>query len=107
MKRSISPRGNPDKSVFGILGAAHGSDDGNFYVKIKDDSRNTGWTYVGQDNTTPTSSPTPTPTPTPSTFIFVSPTPTPSVTRTHTPTRTPTPTKSVTPSPTPSMNWSV
>lgn len=106
MKRSIPPRGNPEKSVFGIVGAAHGSDDGNFYVKISDDSRNIGWTYIGQDNTTLT--PTPTPTPTPSYAIYLSPTPTPSITRTLTPTRTPTPTKTKTPTPTPTWSgWSV
>ncbi len=105
MRRSIPPRGNPDKSVFGVVGSTLGADNGNFYIKYKDDSRNMGWTYIGQDNTTLT--PTPTPTPVPSSPPGVSPTttptvtPTPSVTRTVTPTITVTPTLTRTPTTTP------
>ncbi len=115
MRRSIPPRGNPDKSVFGVIGATLGADDGNFYIKYKDDSRNIGWTYIGQDNTTLT--PTPTSTPPSSPVPGVTPTPTPTVTPTPsvtatitpTPTVTPTltPTKTSTPTPSPTTGWSV
>ena len=107
MRRSIPPRGNPEKSVFGVIGSLLGSDDGNLYIKYKDDSRNIGWTYVGQDNTTLT--PTPTPTPPPSPTVPLTPgaspttTPTPSVTRTVTPTISITPTITVTPTITPTV----
>ena len=95
MKRSISPRGNPERSVFGVLGALVGADDGNLYVKNLDDSKNIGWNYVGRDNTTLT--PTPTPTPPSSQIPGVSPTPTPTPTPTTTVTRTITLTPSITP----------
>jgi hypothetical protein len=115
MRRSIPPRGNPDKSVFGVIGSSHGSDDGNFYIKYKDDSKNTGWTYIGQDNTTVIQTPTPTPTPagSPPVTPTTTPTntPTPSVTRTVTPTISVTPTltktPTVTPTVTPSTDWSI
>lgn len=106
MKRSISPRGNPDNSVFGILGALVGADNGNLYVKSAEDSKNVGWSYVGQDNTTQT--PTPTPTPPSSPIPGISPTPTPTPTPTVTLTRTSTPTPSVTQSPSESgPPWSI
>jgi hypothetical protein len=104
MRRSIPPRGNPERSVFGILGATLGADDGNFYTKTQNDSRNIGWEYVGNDNTTFTPTPTPpvsnTPTPTPT----LTNTPTYTTTPTKTPTQTPTQTK--TPTQTPSPSWS-
>lgn len=96
MKRSISPRGNPERSVFGVLGALLGADNGNLYVKTAEDSRNIGWSYVGQDNTTQT--PTPTPTPASSPVPGVTPTPTPTPTPTVTKTTTPTPSVTQTPS---------
>jgi len=95
MRRSIPPRGNPDKSVFGVVGSTLGADNGNFYIKYKDDSRNIGWTYIG----------TPTITPTPSVTRTV--TPTISITPTITKTPTITPTKTPTPTPTPTIGWSV
>lgn len=121
MRRSIPPRGDPEKSVFGVVGATLGSDNGNFYIKYKDDSKNVGWTYIGQDNTTtiPTPTPTPTPPPTPpiTPSVTATITPTPSVTRTITPTPTITPSITVTPTITPtktptptvttSTEWSV
>jgi hypothetical protein len=103
MRRSIPPRGDPEKSVFGIIGSVLGSDDGNLYIKYKDDSRNIGWTYVGQDNRT--STPTPTPTQTPSTTIYLSPTATPTTTPTPTVTRTVTPSISYTPTVTPTISY--
>ena len=115
MRRSIPPRGNPEKSVFGVIGSTLGSDDGNFYIKYKDDTRNIGWTYIGQDNTTVL--PTPTPTPTPASSQPVTPTgtptntPTPTVTRTVTPTISVTPTNTATPTKTPTQtvtpSWSI
>jgi hypothetical protein len=107
MRRSIPPRGDPDKSVFGIIGSVLGSDDGNLYIKYKEDSKNIGWTFVGRDNRTPT--PTTTPTPTPSATVYLSPTttptttPTPSITRTVTPTISYTPTNTPTPTRTPTV----
>lgn len=101
MRRNIPPRGNPEKSVFGVVGATLGSDDGNFYIKYRDDTRNVGWTYIGQDNTTPTSTPTPTPTPASSQPVTPTITPTRTLTPTVTRTMTPTPTKTPTPTPTP------
>lgn len=111
MKRGIPPRGNPDGSVFGILGVQRGSDDGNFYQKILDDTLNSGWALYGDNITTltPTHTPTPTPTPSITPTITRTPTktPTPTPTRTLTPTITLTRTPSHTPTNTPSLSWSI
>lgn len=113
MKRHIHPKGNPNRSVFGILGKLLGADDGNYYVKTKDDSRNIGWDIYGVPVSTLPPTPTPTPTPTPSHTPAVTRTPTATpvatstatITPSITITRSPTPTKTITP--TPSVSWSV
>ena len=107
MKRGIPPRGNPDGSVFGILGVQRGADDGNVYQKVLYDTRNQGWALYGDDVSTSTPTPTPTPTPLPS--ITPTITRTPTRTPTPTPTRTLTPTITVTRTPTntPSVGWSI
>lgn len=91
MDEKITVHGNPEKSVFGLIGADILTDEDKFYVKVANDSKNTGWKEIP---------PTPTPTPT----ISVTPTKTPIVTRQILTSPTPTPTK--TPTQTPSISAS-
>ena len=122
MRRSIPPRGNPEKSVFGLIGSLFSSDDAKVYIKKREDSRNIGWgriddsTNVVDDNSTPAPTPTPTPTPTQSSTPGATPTPTPTQSSTPeataTPTPTPTqtsvpPTSTPTSSPTPTPEFSI
>ena len=92
MEEKIVIHGNPNGSVFGLIGNDTSTDEGKFYVKISDESKNKGWREI---------LPTPSPTPT----ISLTPSKTPIVTRTATPipsqTPTVTPTISVTPTVTP------
>lgn len=93
MEEKIAIHGNPNGSVFGLIGNDASTDEGKFYVKISDESKNKGWREIP---------PTPSPTPT----VSLTPSKTPIVTRTATPipsqTPTITPTISVTPTVTPS-----
>lgn len=93
MEEKIVVHGNPNGSVFGLVGNDASTDDGKFYVKITDDSKNIGWKEIP-------------PTPTPTQTVSITPSQTPIVTRTPTPNPppppTPTPTISLTPSITPS-----
>lgn len=88
MNEHITIHGNPEKSVFGVIGKDVLTDENKFYIKVQNDSKNTGWKEIP---------PTPTPTPT----ITVTPSKTPIVTRQIITTQTPT--ISVTPSITPSV----
>ena len=92
MEEKIVIHGNPNGSVFGLIGNDASTDDGKFYVKITDDSKNIGWKEIP-------------PTPTPTQTVSITPSKTPIVTRTPTPNATlaptATPTISVTPSITP------
>lgn len=92
MEEKIVIHGNPNGTVFGLVGNDASTDDGKFYVKIIDDSKNIGWKEIP-------------PTPTPTQTISVTPTKTIVVTRTPTPNPTipptATPTITVTPSITP------
>lgn len=87
MNEKVTVHGSPDKSVFGLVGADVISDEDKFYIKIANDTRNTGWKEIP---------PTPTVTPT----ITVTPSKTPIVTRQIVPTVTPTITKTPTITPT-------
>jgi hypothetical protein len=113
MKRGIPSKGNPESSVFGILGKYIGANDGNYYLKNRDDSKNIGWDLVGENRATPppssTANPTPTPTYTPTVTPTCTLTPTYTPTTTNTPTISVTPTKTSTQTPTvtPSIDWSV
>lgn len=92
MSENITVYGNPEKSVFGLLGSDAVTSEGKLYVKISDDSKNIGWKEIP-------------PTPSPTNTISVTPTKTMIVTRTPTQTvgarPTPTPTITVSPSITP------
>lgn len=92
MEEKIVVHGNPNGSVFGLVGNDASTDDGKFYVKITDDSKNIGWKEIP-------------PTPTPTQTVSITPSKTMVVTRTPTPNPpippTPTPTITVTPSITP------
>lgn len=90
MNEKITVHGNPEKSVFGLVGQDILTDEEKFYVKVANDSKNTGWKEIP---------PTPSITPT----ISVTPTKTPVVTRQIPTTLTPTPTR--TPPPTPSLSY--
>lgn len=95
MSENITIRGNPEESVFGLVGSNATSDEGKFYVKIANDSRNIGWREVVP---VPTSTATASPTPTRTMY------PTRGPTRTPGPTSTPTPTPTATsPGPTPTL----
>lgn len=89
MNEKITVHGNPENSVFGIIGENTLTDENKFYVKVENDTKNNGWREIP---------PTPSPTPT----ITVTPTKTPIVTRGSTPTPTPTPTNTPTITLTPS-----
>lgn len=92
MEEKIVIHGNPNGSVFGLVGNDASTDEGKFYVKITDDSKNIGWKEIP-------------PTPTPTQTVSITPSKTMIVTRTPTPNATlpptATPTISVTPSITP------
>lgn len=92
MPENITVHGNPEESVFGLLGSDVVTNEGKLYVKIADDSKNIGWKEIP-------------PTPSPTQTISVTPTKTMVVTRTPTdtpqPFPTPTPTITLTPSITP------
>lgn len=94
MEEKIVIHGNPNGSVFGLVGNDASTDDGKFFVKITDDSKNIGWKEIP-------------PTPTPTQTVSVTPSKTMIVTRTPTPNATlpptPTPTLSVTPTVTPTL----
>lgn len=90
MNEHIKVHGNPEKSVFGLIGSDTETDEEKFYIKVENDSKNTGWKEIP---------PTPSPTPT----ISVTPTKTPIVTRQN-PTATPTPTFTRTPTITPTIS---
>lgn len=94
MSENITVHGNPEESVFGLLGSDVVTDGGKLYIKVGDDSKNIGWKEIP-------------PTPSITQTISVTPTKTIIVTRTPTPTKspflTPTPTLTVTPSITPSL----
>jgi hypothetical protein len=93
MQEKIVVHGNPNSSVFGLLGNDVSTDEGKLYVKVDGDSKNNGWVEIP-------------PTPTPTQTISVTPTKTVIVTRTPSPQpsqfATSTPTISVTPTITPS-----
>ncbi len=92
MEEKIVVHGNPNGSVFGLVGNDASTDDGKFYVKITDDSKNIGWKEIP-------------PTPTPTQTVSITPSKTPVVSRTPAPNPpvppTATPTISLTPSITP------
>lgn len=94
MEEKIVIHGNPNGSVFGLIGNDASTDEGKFYVKSTDDSKNIGWREIP-------------PTPTPTQTVSITPSKTMIVTRTPTPNPTlpptATPTISVTPSITPTM----
>lgn len=93
MEEKIVIHGNPNGSVFGLIGNDTSTDDGKFYVKVSEDSKNKGWKEIP-------------PTPTPTQTVSITPSKTPIVTRTPTPNATilptATPTISLTPSVSPS-----
>ena len=72
MEEKILINGNPNGSVFGLVGNDASTDEGKFYVKITDDSKNIGWKEIP-------------PTPTPTQTVSITPSKTPIVTRTPTP----------------------
>jgi hypothetical protein len=87
MNEKLTVHGNPEKSVFGLIGLDIITDEEKLYIKVENDSKNTGWKEIP-----PTPSPTPTVTVTPTKTPIVTksaqtPTPTPTITRT--PTQTP------------------
>lgn len=90
MNEKITVHGNPEKSVFGLVGSDVLTDEEKFYIKVENDTKNTGWVEIP---------PTPSVTPT----ITVTPTKTPIVTKQFPVTPTPTPTR--TPSMTPSLSY--
>lgn len=109
MPENITIHGNPEESVFGLLGSDVVTDSGKLYVKTGDDSKNIGWTEIPPTpsitqtiSVTPTKTIIVTRTPTPTNSPFLTPTPTltvtPSITSTLPPgtTRTPTPTPTAT-----------
>lgn len=88
----------PDGYVYGKLGELHRTASplgGTLWLKMRDDTLNTGWTKVSGAYIPPEPSPTPTPT------VSITPTMTPTmtVTPTRTPTYTPTPTVTATVTP--------
>lgn len=90
MEEKIVIHGNPNGSVFGLIGNDTSTDEGKFYVKISDDSKNKGWIEIP-------------PTPTPTQTVSITPSKTPIVTRTPTPNPPPSPTSTPTISLTPSI----
>ena len=62
MSKQLKFYGNPEGSVFGIIGANIDTDEEKNYYKISDDTRNIGW-YTASIVPTPTPMPTPTPLP--------------------------------------------
>jgi uncharacterized repeat protein (TIGR02543 family) len=102
MNEKITVHGNPENSVFGIIGENTLTDENKFYVKVENDTKNNGWREIPP---TPSPTPTITVTPTKTPIVTRQPAATPTVTPTHTPTITLTPSPSstqglVTPTPT-------
>lgn len=62
MSKQLKFHGNPEGSVFGVIGANIDTDEEKNYYKISDDTRNIGW-YTASIVPTPTPMPTPTPLP--------------------------------------------
>lgn len=107
MEEKIVIHGNPNGSVFGLIGNDTSTDDGKFYVKISDDSKNKGWKEIPPTPTptqtvsiTPSKTPVVTRTPTPNPTVFPTATPTISTTPTITPSGAPGTTRTPTPTPT-------
>jgi hypothetical protein len=100
MQEKIVVHGNPNSSVFGLLGNDVSTDEGKLYVKVDGDSKNIGWIEIPPTPTpTQTVSITPSKTPIVTRQIFITPTPS----LTNSPTVTPTVTTSrplITPTPT-------
>lgn len=104
MEERISVHGSPENSVFGLKGSDVDTDEGKFYIKVSDDSKNIGWKEIP-----PTPTPTQTISITPSKTMIVTRTPratyippTPTPTITNSPSMTPSATIGVTHTPTPS-----
>lgn len=86
MPENITVHGSPQKSVFGLVGSTVSTDEGKFYVKTGDNSKNVGWKQVVIP---PTPSITLTPTPTKTVFPARSPRISPTPTQTPTPSSSP------------------
>lgn len=107
MEEKIVIHGNPNGSVFGLVGNDASTDEGKFFVKIADDSKNMGWREILPTPTptqtvsiTPSKTPIVTRTPTPNPTLFPTATPTISITPTITPSGAPGTTRTPTPTPT-------
>jgi hypothetical protein len=107
MEEKIVIHGNPNGSVFGLIGNDTSTDEGKFYVKVSDDSKNKGWREIPPTPTptqtvsiTPSKTPIVTRTPTPNPTVFPTATPTISITPTITPSGAPGTTRTPTPTPT-------
>ena len=105
MASEIPAHGNPEKSVFAIIGKSSVNDVGQLFKKTSEDTRNIGWSEILP---TPTISPSPSVTPSKTPLVTRTPTPTPTLTRiVPTPSKSPAPTQtaaigtSPTPTPTP------
>ena len=105
MASEIRAHGNPEKSVFAVIGKSSINDVGQLFSKTSEDTRNIGWTEILP---TPTISPSPSVTPSKTPLVTRTPTPTPTLTRiVPTPSKSPSPTQtaaigtSPTPTPTP------